>query len=393
MKKSVFMCLLAGIAITVSAQNNTSWYFNQYGGWSYTMTPTRSDLYFTPGFINQPRHSFYIQLAAGNSIRIQVSSKEQLLQLLNMDSVINKAWSAIKEIRDSLKPEEQNFKIEHATDFAGTVRIRTQRIEDNRKHYVIQKNEVAALKIEQDTIIISGVIKHNEAIRTGYRGIYKVLPYRITLLLNSYEQISELQTAGLNSTLEQIRSEWNSNEKWSGSRSWKYHLSGYYNTTDPSKNRRMQDTWNSTKYRSSVAPFVQVSVQAINNRFAPALGAGMEWVNARANVSNHFQLFWEPYFFFDQTGSGKNKMYRNDFVSFQYFTATWDKNDRTKVLFNQILSFSYLVHRSGNFLEPTTFKFGLPGARYRDVFLHPEFVFNKFFKDFQPSLKLMLYLD
>lgn len=86
-------------------------------------------------------------------------------------------------------------------------------------------------------------------------------------------------------------------------------------------------------------------------------------------------------------------MYRNDFISFQYVTVTYDNTERNKVLFNQLFSIGYLVSRRGDFLEPNTVKMGLPGARYRDVFLHPEFVFNKFFKDFQPSLKLMLYLD
>lgn len=393
MKKLFFCCLLAGTVLSMSAQNTPNWYFNQNGGWSYSMNPSRSDQYFTPPFINQPRHNFYIGLPAGNSIRVQVSSKEQLLMLLNIDSVITSAWSAIKVIKDSLNAGTNNIKIEYATDQAGIVRIRTAISEDKRKHYVFQKNELAALKIEQDTIIISGIVKQDSAVRTGYRGIYKWLPYRITFLLNSFEQLGELQNNNLNTAMEQIRSEWNSNDKWNGSKSWKYHLSGYYNITDPSKNRRMKDSWSSNKYRSSIAPFVQISVQAINNRFSPSVGAGMEWVTASANINNHFQLFWEPYFYFDQTLAGKNKLHRNDFVSFQYFTANWDKNDRTKVLFSQNISFSYLVHRSGSFLEPNTFKFGLPGARYRDVFLHPEFVFNKFFKDFQPSLKLMLYLD
>lgn len=393
MKKLMLSCLLAGMVLSVSAQNFSNWYFNQNGGWSYYLFQSRSDQFFTPGFVNQPRHSFSIELAAGNSIRVQVSSKEQLLALLNIDSVITKAWSAIKEIKDSLNPELHNLKIEYATDVTGTARIRTQIIEDPRKHYVVLKNELASLKIEQDTIIISGLLKQDQAVRTGYRGIYKILPYRITILLNNYEQLANLANNNLNSVMEQIRSEWNSQEKWSGAKSWKYHLSGYYNTLDPSKNKRMRDSWGANKYRSSVAPFVHLSVQAINNRFSPSVGAGMEWVTAQHNSENHFQLYWEPYFYFNQASNGKNKMYRNDFISFQYNTATWDRNDRTKIMFSQNMSISYLVSRRGDFLEPTTFKFGLPGARYRDIFLHPEFVFNKFFKDFQPSLKLMLYLD
>ena len=86
-------------------------------------------------------------------------------------------------------------------------------------------------------------------------------------------------------------------------------------------------------------------------------------------------------------------MRRNDFISFQHVSETRDQKDKFKITYNQIFSVGYLVHRDGNSLNANTFKFGLPGARYRDLFVHPEFVFNNFFKNFQPSLKMMIYLD
>lgn len=391
MKKFFLACLFTGIATTMSAQQNLS--YNQQSGWTYYDGMSRSDMYFTPLNKTWLRHNFFIDVPGGNRIIIQVADQQLFQQLMNIDSLIKKTDTVLKELRDSLPAELNNVCIELANDLSGFTRIRTRVYERPQKHFVLKDNELAALKIEQDTIIISGMVRKKEAVKTGYRGIYNVQPYKITILLNNYSELSSLLNQQLGSILEQIRSEWNSNEKWSYERNWRYTLYGYYNTADPSKNQRLRNIWSKNRYRSSVAPAVQVSMQAINGRFSPAVGAGIEYVTAVNNTDNHFQLFWEPYFYFQQLPSGKNSLYRNDFISFQYFTTNYDNKDRTKILFSQNFSFGYLAGRKGNFLEKNTFKFGLPGARYRDVFLHPEFVFHDLLKDFQPSIKLMLYLD
>lgn len=393
MKKLFFLCLLAGTVHSMSAQNNNTWIYNQTSGWSYYEGMSKSDQYFTPVNRSWLRHQFIIDLAGGSRIHLLMASKSQLQQLLNMDSILLQVQTDIAGLKDSLKTETNNLKLEYSTDYAGVIRIRTQVFPADRQHYVLQKKELAALKIEQDTIVISGVLKKPTAERIDYRGIYFSLPYKITILLNSYEQLGSLLNANLNSIMEQIRSEWNTNDKWTVERNWKYNLYGYYNTADPSKNTRIRNTWNRNRYNSTFAPYVHVAIQAINGRFSPSTGAGIELINSYKNTNNHFQLYWEPYFYFDRNTAGKNIMYRNDFISFQHTTATYDNTERNKILYSQIFSIGYLISRKGNFLEPNTFKLGLPGARYHDVFLHPEFVFNKFFKGFQPSLKLMLYLD
>lgn len=392
MKRLMLLCLLAGTVLSMSAQSN-NWIYNQSSGWTYLEGMSRSDQYFNPVNRNWLRHQFIIDLSGGNRMIVQMASKSQLPQLLNMDSILLQVQSVINELKDSLKTTTNNLKLDYSTDFAGITRIRTQVFPSTRQHYVLQQKELASLKIEQDTIVISGMIKKSTAERIDYRGIYYSLPYKITLLMNNYAQLATLINGNLGPVMEQIRSEWNSNEKWSSENNWRYNLAGYYNLADPSKNSRIRNTWNRNRFNSTFAPYVHLGVQAINGRFSPSAGAGIEMINSYRNSNNHFQLFWEPYFYFDQTSTGKNKMYRNDFVSFQYVTVTYDNTERNKVLFNQLFSIGYLVSRRGDFLEPNTVKMGLPGARYRDVFLHPEFVFNKFFKDFQPSLKLMLYLD
>jgi hypothetical protein len=65
----------------------------------------------------------------------------------------------------------------------------------------------------------------------------------------------------------------------------------------------------------------------------------------------------------------------------------------SNIEFSPKMAFSYLVHESGNYFYDNTFKLMTPGAKYKEVYLNPEFIFNGLFKNFQPGLKLVLDLD
>jgi len=47
----------------------------------------------------------------------------------------------------------------------------------------------------------------------------------------------------------------------------------------------------------------------------------------------------------------------------------------------------------GNWFEPNTFKFSLPGVRNYTLQVEPEFYFNGFFKNFSPSLRFSLFFE
>jgi len=384
MKKILLVCLASGMVTVLPAQSE---------GWTYYQGITKSDQLFNPVNTNWLRHRFIIDLEKGNRVDIQVANKIQLLRLLNIDSIFLKVIADLKLLKDSLAGELFSKRIDYTTDMAGYVKIRTRIYDRTVSHYVIQKGEVAALKVEQDTLVISGFIKLEKAERISLRGIYNTFPYRITALLNNYEQLENYLNGNLNIMMEQIRSEWNSYSKWTPEKNWKYNLYGYYNTADPGKNRRIKNTWNRNQYHSSFAPYVHIAVQGINGRYSPSVATGMEYIKSYGNTENHFQLYWEPYFYFEKTNTGKNKLFRNDFVSFQHTSTTFSDNEKNKVRFSGLFSAGYLIHRSGDYLEKNTFKFGVPGVQFRFLFLHPEFVFNNLFKNFHPGLKLMLYLD
>jgi hypothetical protein len=383
MKRLFIVCLAMGISILVFSQNPV---------WVYSPGMTKSDQTFSTYSNPQLRHRFIIELDKGNSVEIRVHNKEHFLRLINIDSLIQFISTSLKLLKDSLSGNElANRRIDFTTDAGGVTRIRTRIYTPAANHYVLQKNELAALKIEQDTIVVSGFLK-GAAEKISFQGIYAVFPYRITFLLNNYDQLDNYLNSSLAGIMEQIRSEWNVYKPWSDKANRRFNLYGYYSTVDPSRNRRLKNIWTSEQYRTYIAPYVHIAAQGINGRFSPSVAAGLEFIASQGRSENHYQLFWEPHFYFDHTND-KNKLVRNDFITFQHTNATYEANDKKNIRFSQILSAGYLIVRKGNYFEKNTFKFGLPGMRYRDVFLHPEFLFNDLFKNFQPSLKLMVYLD
>jgi hypothetical protein len=383
MKKFLLICLITGIGQLLFAQSAL---------WPYSPGMTKSDQTFNVYNNNLLRHRFIIELDKGNSVEIRVHNKEHFLKLLNIDSIIQLVTTSLLPLKDSLALNElASRRIDFNSDPSGIIKIRTHVYPPAANHYVIQKNQLSALKMEQDTIMVTGFLR-GKAERINFQGVYAVFPYRIIFLLNNYEQLGSYAHTSLAGIMEQIRSEWNLYKPWSEEANRRFNLYGYYSAVDPSRNRRLKNFRNADQYHTSVAPYVHIAAQGINGRFSPSVAAGIEFIASQGRSENHYQLFWEPYFYFDHS-ENKNKLVRNDFITFQHTNATYVTNDKKSIQFSQILSAGYLVGHKGNYLEKNTFKLGLPGMRYRDVFLHPEFLFNDLFKNFQPSLKLMLYLD
>ena len=368
--------------------------FAQNTSWTYNQLISVSDQQGLPFMQGWLRHSFMIDLEKGNRIKIELVNKKQLQDLLNMDSVLRIIMRELEPLKDSLANELTTKRINISEDAAGNTRIRTREFQPRGSNYISINGELSLLKIEQDTVVIYRKLKMPKAERVSLRGINSELPYKITLFMNNYSDINNYLDGRIAKGIEQIINDWNNYAKWSQQKNWKLSLSGYYNLTDATKNRPLKKSYNPNVYHSSVAPYVHIAAQAINGRFSPSVAAGIELIKSFSRRhESHFQLYWEPHFHFEHLASGKNKLHRNDFISFQHTSTTFTDNKRDKVMFGQLFSAGYLVNRSGNYFEKNTFKFGFPGVRYDFAFLHPEFVFNNLFKNFQPSLKLMVHLD
>ncbi|MEP6674806.1 MAG: hypothetical protein ABJA78_06615 [Ferruginibacter sp.] len=387
MKKVILFCLLATAAVTgkLSAQ-----YYDP----AYTQM-SRTDQVFNVNNAQWLRHKFYISLDKGNHINIQVSDKTGLERMMNMDSLLKEVYSRILLINDSLKNELTNKRIDFAIENNVITRMRFQEFQPKGSSYGFQNKEIVLLKIEQDTINITGYnkIRPKWARPNSNNFIYE--PYRIVILLNNIAELKDYLAVNLNASMQQLKADWDNYKKWTPKRNWDMKLLAVYNINNPQQNTKLHSvTYDQSKYH--IDPLVQVSVQNVRNLFGPSAGAGLDISKYNSYVRElHFQLLWEPFFFFEKNSSNKTNLMRNDFITFQYKNIREVKPAKEKeaVKYYQQFSLSYLLHKDGEYFEKNTFRTGLPGFQYRNVSLIPEFIFHDFFKQFTPALKLSLYLE
>jgi hypothetical protein len=336
------------------------------------------------------RHHFTIVHKNGNIVRVLLFDKTGLDFVMNLDSLLAVVANNLDPLQDSLQHELNSKRIDYL-DAGEPVKIRITQTPSRGANYALLPDGPSLMKVEQDTLIFTSY-KLQPSV-TSYKLNFSVKPFRVIVLINDIRNLHELIDGSLNKGMQQVKKEWDALRRWSPENNWKTNLSSYYSTTNPEFNQSIKEPYSSEKVIFNV--YVQLSLQNLNNRFVTGAGAGFQIINKIKNtIRNRYQLFWEPYFLFDEDPTGKFKMRRNDFITFQVlFESHFTNANQQKIEFSQNFSGGYLVHRSGEFFRKNTFKFGLPGARYKDLYLHPECVFNDLFKNFQPGLKLFLDLD
>jgi hypothetical protein len=311
-----------------------------------------------------------------------------------MDSIIKAVAKNLSLFKDSLQNEITQKRVDYVNDAAGLVKIRIREHQPDGNSFVLAADGPALLKVEQDTLNILGQRSKDRTGMANAPGAYIQVAYRISFLLNDITKLESFADGTLNAAMVEIKNQWEELKNWSEQNNWRTNLSGFYNQENPALSRRVGEPH--FRRKQSIQPYVQVGLQNVNNILTTSTGVGLQLTNkTRPSQTLRYQLFWEPYFFFDKPGNSKFKMRRNDFVTFQFIISTpgyyIDRNE--KVEFNQNLSIGYLIHRSGDYFNETTFKVGLPGAKFKFLRLHPEFIFDGLFKNFQPGLKLFLDLD
>jgi hypothetical protein len=388
MKKSIVACLLllTGMTEFVCAQDQ--------GLLLYT-SRSKAEKLFGIMDVEWPRHHFDIALKNGNTVTVRVADKASLERILDLDSLFKAVWKDLVFLKDSLQDEMSSKRIDYLTDQPGRSRVRFHSSQQRGQTFVVDKGEPKLLRIDQDTLIIieQQIVPGPE--RPERSSVYIKRPYKITLLINNITQLETLLDGSLNIAMQQFKQQWDELKPQSKSTTRLSILHSYYNTTNTSLNRPITSSFND-KHKLTLEPYIQFGIQNINSRFVSSAGAGIDIIySRRAGLEHHHQFTWEPYFLFDQQTDGKFRMRRNDFISYQHLVVniTRTPGQTQSVRYAEHFSIGYLVHRSGNFFRNNTFKAGLPGASFNALTLHPEFIFNGLFKNFQPGIKLYVFFD
>jgi hypothetical protein len=324
---------------------------------------------------------FTIDIGKGNKIQIELTDAKDLDQLVNMDSLLKVFVADIEPFKDSLADEMTTKKIDYRIDSSNIKKIRIQQFAPKGFTYTINQGEPAALKLEQDTVNFTGTV-YFVAKYTLRKAFNATRNYRLSFFLNDVNDIDKLIGTGLNAKIKELRDNYNTR--------WDY--------TSPNHVKLRRDPSITASHPHGYAAgddFLELNVwvaaQNYKNYFVPSfnLMAGLV-ISSHGFYKREFNLGWEPHFLFRKDEQGKLKTYRNDFLTLTLAQGPIKDNDAHKDSpFTSIVSFGYLVHRSGDFFEKNTMRFG---AGRLSLFegktkIEPVIYFNDFFKGVTPGLR------
>ena len=383
MKKVIISLMLAYAGITgkVFAQQ------------TITMTPitySRTDAMFYGTPVGSSNIKFDFQLRGGNKMMLEFHSLNQVDSLPELNSFLQKVWKDLQFFEDSLSIPLVNRRIDYAVTGLDN-KIRIIQYPQNGSIYSVKNDEVTQLKVEQDTLRI----RMYTLGPANNRGVVIPSPYYVTFFLNNVTDLeSIIKTEKLNEAIQLLKNDLVvKSDKKNRYGDTFYAL---YNVETGKRIRPVKLPLRNPSPEKPIVlpPYVQLGVQYIRGEWVPSVGVGLDLQRrSRKDRVQHYRLIWEPYFLFSRNTSNELRMERNDFVSFKYTLSSKISTPTRQIEFLQTVSIGYLVHRKGEWFEPHTIKFSLPGFHAKNILLEPEFVFNDFFKNFSPSLKLVMYFE
>jgi hypothetical protein len=357
---------------------------------AYVPGSQTENYFYAPG-PERFKNKFDFILPSGNRMIIWLTNLKQADSLPSMDTLLMSLQKDLAQLDDSLKLPLNNRRVDFVQGSSDR-RIRIVQYPQRGEIFSLQGSDITQLKVEQDTVNLRLFTLTNHISKTDEKTFSLPTPYFVTFIVNN---LSDLTDIAQNSALPETIAIWKNDVKNSKKKNY-FRYYGIYDAKQ--KIRRYPSPGShlgvSRKRIQVLPPYVQVGVQYVRGAWAPSLGVGLDLTKHVAdNFVKHYRLIWEPYFFFSRDGASNLQLDRNDFITFKYNQSSVFTSNSKEIHFMETISIGYLVSRKGNWLEPHTVKFSLPGLQAKNVLLEPEFLFNDFFKNFSPSLKLTLYFE
>lgn len=328
---------------------------------------------------NKITRRFWIELDKGNRMQVELMNIEDLEHIGNVDSLVRMFLQDLSPLKDSLSDELSYKRIDYVTDGAKAKKIRIYKGRSNSNSYLIQQGEVAALKLEQDTIHLLGSVNSDGK---------SVHPYRLSFFVNNWNELAAYADSRLNDKLHTLGTKYNTD--WMRGEDGRMHLTKDYLISAGQIRGYLSPQSDQLELNAAV------SIQNYKNYFVPGFSLGgaaiMSSIFHNKLVKHVLGVYWEPNFFFGKDSDGKARVYRNDFLTLVYGRGAAKQPGKGPDL-TFTFSLSYLIHREGDYMEPHTFRIGLGRMSLFEgrTKLEPVFYFNDFFKGVTPGVRLIQY--
>lgn len=335
---------------------------------------------------NAVNRRFTVDLGKGNKMQVELSDMAGLDRFVNIDSMLRVFLQDIIPLQDSLSDELSSKRIDYVIDEPGRKKIRIQLYKPKGLSFLLQPGDVAALKLEQDTVNFMGTKLYTER-STLLKPFSETRYYRLSFFVNQLSDLNNYLDAGLNEKISAIRK--NANARWIKDTEGRWHIKN--------GDQAIYSNHQPAGYISEAGDYItsrwSVNMQNYKNYFVPSVSLGFALVFNNGNIKRDVGLLWEPNFFFAKNAEGKLQTFRNDFVTLTYGQGRVQKNNSAKESsFLTVFSVGYLVSRKGNYFEKNTWRVGAGQASLfkGKVNIEPIFYFNDLFKGVTPGLRLML---
>jgi hypothetical protein len=374
MKKiATLLVLVISIAGKVCAQNK--------------VTLTNTDKTFEPP-LNSITRRYTIDLGKGNKMQLEMSDISNINHLKNIDSLVKVFLHDLEPLKDSLSNELLSKRIDYVTDSMGRKKIRFQQYPPKGSSFLVTQGEVAALKVEQDTIFISGIVPGDSREVLSKKGMVSNY-YRIGFFVNQLTELPAYLDGRLNEKMNTVQK--SDNEKWSTQKDDNW----YIRNGDPSIYSKQPKG-----YFSGFGDYLElnagINLQNYKNYFVPSFTLKASVYVNDERYKNQIGFAWEPHFLFAKNSQGNLQAFRNDFITLllgrePLKNRLTGNNDPHFNLF-QHLSIGYLVRQKGDFYDDHTFRLGTGAAEWDNgkIKLEPLLYFHDFFKGVTPGLRLSL---
>ncbi len=323
---------------------------------------------------------FIMELGNGNKLQIELNNMADLALFNNMDSILRTFLEDIEPLRDSLSDELAAKRIDYISDSLGRKKIRIQQFRQKGSSYLINKGDMASLKLEQDTVNFIGAVPFR-AKYTFRKAFMSVRQYRLSFFVNNLQDLKAYTDGRLNEKIMNLQKNTNS--------SWVSDKKGMYVFRDNSIKAKQPGGY------LGAGDFLvlrfSVNAQNYKNYFVPSFSAGAALViSNHNNFKRDIGLFWEPNFFFAKTAQGNLQTFRNDFLTFTFGQGpVRDHNPVKESEFITVFSIGYLITQKGEYFDKRTIRIGAGAVSLFQgkTKIEPMLYFTDLFKGVTPGIR------